>query len=148
MRTVFLSIVGLVIGLILIINLLPDTVTEAVTDSYSENFNVTTGAGETSTTEELSYAHYYEDLTDLSATSTNENDTPTVMSYDEDTYEVTVGGLEASASRILTISYVREAHQEFSGFAGFVRLLPFLAVIGLVVASLWGLFSHFSSSRR
>ena len=144
MRNVFLSIVGLVIGIILITTLLPAQVNEAVTDPYSENFNVSTGVGETSTTETLSYAHYYEDLTDLSATSTNETDTPMVLDYDEDTYDVTVGGLQASASRILTVSYVREAHQEFTGFSAFVRLLPFLALIALVVASLWGLFSHFS----
>lgn len=147
MRTVVLSIFGLVIGIFLIANVMSDTVNEIVTDSYSENFDVTTGVGETSTTETLAYAHYYEDLTDLSATSTDEDDDPAIMDYDEDAYEVTVGGLQASESRILTITYVREAHQEFTGFSAFVRLLPFLAVIGLVVASLWGLFSHFASSR-
>ena len=147
MRTVILAIVGLVIGILLIVNVLPDTVNEVVTDDYSENYEVTTGVGETSTTETLTYAHYYENLTELSATSTDEDDSPSILDYDEETYDVTVGGLQASESRILTVSYVIEAHQEFTGFAGFVRLLPFLAVIGLVVASLWGLFSHFSSSR-
>lgn len=145
MRNVILAVIGLVIGLILITSLLPDAVNEAVTDPYSENYAVNTGVGETNTTEELSYEHYYGDLTDLSASSTNENDTPVVMGYDEDTYDVTVAGLEASASRTLTISYVREAHQEFTGFSAFVRLVPFLALIGLVIASLWGLFSHFSN---
>jgi len=147
MRTVILAIVGLVIGILLIVNVLPDTVNEVVTDDYSENYEVTTGVGETSTTETLTYAHYYENLTELSATSTDEDDSPSILDYDEETYDVTVGGLQASESRILTVSYVIEAHQEFTGFAGFVRLLPFLAIIGLVVASLWGLFSHFSSSR-
>ena len=145
MRNVILAVVGLVIGIILITTLLPDAVNEAVTDPYAENFAVTTEGGETDTTETLSYEHYYGDLTDLSASSTNENDTPVVMSYDEDTYDVTVAGLEASASRTLTIGYIREAHQEFTGFSAFVRLVPFLALIGLVIASLWGLFSHFSN---
>lgn len=144
MRNVILSVVGLVIGIVLITTLLPDTVNEAVTDPYAENYAVVTGEGVTDTTETLSYEHYYGDLTGLASTSTNENDTPVVMSYDEDDYDVTVAGLEASASRTLTISYVREAHQEFTGFSAFVRLVPFLALVGLVIASLWGLFSHFS----
>lgn len=147
MRNVILSIVGLVVGILLIVNVLPDTVNEVVTDPYSENYEVTTGVGETSATETLTYAHYYEDLTDLSATSTDEDDDPSILDYDEDAYDVTVGGLQASESRILTISYIREAHQEFTGFAGFARILPFLALIGLGIAFLWGLFSHFSSSR-
>jgi len=147
MRNVLLSIVGLVIGIILITTLMPGAVNEAITDTYSENFNVSTGAGETSAIETLSYEHYYGDLTDLSASSTNGEDTPAILGYNENTHSVTVGGLKASDSRILTINYVREAHQEFSGFAGFIRVLPFLALVGLVIASLWGLFSHFSSAR-
>lgn len=142
MRNILLVIVGLVLGTILLINLLPDAVDELVTEGYAENFNVSTGVGVTNTTETLSYSHYYEDLTELSATSDNEDDTPAILDYDEDSYDVTVGGLHANDSRILTISYVREANQEFSGFSGFVRLLPFLGVVGLWVGGLWGLFSH------
>ena len=146
MQKVILAIVGLVIGIILITTLLPDVITESTTDDYSENFNVSTGVGETDTTETLAYDHYYGDLTDLAATSDNENDTPVVMSYDVDEQSVTVDGLEVSASRILTIDYVREAHEQFTGFSGFVRLIPFIGIIGLVVAALWGLFSHIRGS--
>ena len=141
MQKVILAIVGLVVGLLLIATLLPDVVNDVATDSYSENFEVATGAGVTNTTEALSYAHYYENLTNLSATSDNENDTPTVMSYDEDTYDVVVAGLEASASRMLTISYYKEAHQQYTGFSGFIRMIPFICIVGLVIAGLWSLFS-------
>ncbi|HUW46817.1 MAG TPA: hypothetical protein VMW50_13590 [Dehalococcoidia bacterium] len=142
MQKVILSIVGLVIGIILLTTMLPDTITDATTEAYSENYDVTTAGGVTETTETLSYAHWYGDLRELDATTDNENDTPVVMSYDEDSYEVTVDGLEASASRILTVDYVREAHSEFTGFSSFLRLLPFIGIVGLVVAALWGLFSH------
>ena len=145
MTKVILSIVGLVIGLMLIANVLPDVITDTASDDYSEPFSVATGVGVTNTTETLSYAHYFEDLTELSASSDNEADTPVVMTYDEDTYDVVVNGLAASDTRILTISYVREAHQQFTGFSSFVRLLPFIAVIGLLIACIWGIFSAVKS---
>lgn len=140
---VILSIVALILLLILAGTVLPDVVDDTASDAYSENYDVTTGVGETSTTETLTYEHYYGDLRELDATSDNGNDSPTVMAYDEDTYEVTVSGLEASASRILTIDYYREGNQQFTGFSGFLRLLPFIFIIGGIVACLWGLYSSF-----
>ena len=145
MQKVLLAIVALVVGIMLITTILVDTVNEAATDDYAENFNVSTGAGVTDTTETLSDPSYYDDLTGLSATSDNDNDTPVVMSYDEDTYDVVVDGLQASASRILTINYVKEAHQEFTGFTAFLRMTPFILFIGLFVAGLWALFTHVRS---
>jgi len=144
MTKVIVPIVGLVIGLMLV-SVLPGVVVDVASDDYSEPFSVSTGVGVTSANETLSYAHYYEDLTDLSADSDNELDTPVVLAYDEDDYIVTVGGLAASDSRILTIDYVREAHQEFTGLSSFIRLTPFLAVVGLIVACIWGLFSAWKS---
>lgn len=145
MGKVVLSIVGLIIGLMMIAGPLPDVIDDVAADDYSEPFTVATGVGVTSTNETLSYAHYYEDLTSLSAESDNESDTPVVLAYDEDDYIVTVGGLAASDSRILTIDYVRESRQQFTGFSGFIRLLPFILVIGLLVACIWGLFSAWKS---
>ncbi len=145
MTKVILSIVGLVIGLMLVANVLPTVIDDVATEDYSEPFTVVTGVNVTSTNETLSYAHYYEDLTGLVATSDNGGDTPVVMAYDEDDYIVTVSGLAASDSRILTIAYVREANQEFTGFSAFIRLMPFICVIGLFVACLWGLFTAWKS---
>ena len=147
MTKVVLSIVALIFLLILAGNVLPDVVDDTVSDTYAENYEVTTGGGITNTTESLSYAHYYTDLTGLSATSDNGSDSPVVMSYNSVTYDVTVSGLEASASRILTISYYREGNQQFTGFNGFVRLAPILFIIGGIVACIWGLYSSFRSSR-
>jgi hypothetical protein len=140
MQKVILAIVGLVIGIMLVANLLPDVVDEAATDAYSENFSV--GSGSTTTTETLSYDHYYGDLRNLGVTSDNENDTPVVMAYDENTREVDVAGLDAGETRILTIDYYREANLQYTGFSAFLRLIPFLAIIGLVIAALWALFSN------
>ena len=145
MQKVILSIFGVIIGLMLISGVLLDVITDVASEDYSEPFSVTTGAGVTSTNETLSYASYYEDLTGLDATSDNEDDTPVVMAYDEDDYIVTVAGLVPSDSRILTISYAREAHNEFTGFSPFARLMPFLLGIGLLIASIWGIFSAWKS---
>ena len=141
MGKVVLSIVALIFLLILGGTILPDVVDETVADTYFEHYETVTGGGETSATETLSYAHYFTDLTGLSASSDNSNDSPVVMTYDEDTYDVAVSGLEASASRILTINYYREGNQQFTGFNAFVRLSPFLFIIGGIVACLWGLYS-------
>ena len=145
MTKVVLSIVGLVIGLMIIAGPLPDVIDDVAADAYSEPFTVATGAGVTSANETLSYAHYYEDLTDLDAESDNVADTPVVLAYDEDDYIVTVGGLAASDSRILTIDYVRESRQQFTGVSGFIRLLPFILMLGLLAACIWGLFSAYKS---
>jgi hypothetical protein len=143
MSKVLMSVVGLVLGLMLIGNVLPDVIHDVATEDYAEPFSVSSGV--TNTTQTLSYDHYYADLTSLSATSDDVADTPVVMSYAEATKEVVVTGLDAAESRILTISYVRESRQDFTGFSAFVRLLPFLLIVGLVMAALWGLFSAWKS---
>ena len=105
MQKVILAIIGLVVGLMMAASLLPDVVDEAASTSYSEVYTVTTGAEETTTTETLTYDHYYGDTRNLSATSDDADDNPTIMAYDEDTKEVTVAGLQASETRLLTIGY-------------------------------------------
>jgi hypothetical protein len=141
MTKVILSIVGVVIGLMLIADVMPGVINDVASASYSEPFVVTTQEGQTSANVTLSYANYYGDLTDLSATSDNGADTPVVLAYYQNNYVTTVAGLSADDSRILTINYVREAHQQFTGFSGLIRILPVLLIIGLIVASIWGLFS-------
>lgn len=143
-----MAVVCMVVGLFLIVYMLIPTTSDALTEDYSEPFSVSTGAGVTNTTETLSFEHWYQDLTDLTASSDNGNDTPVVLSYEEDDYDVLVTGLEPSASRILTISYVRTEHQEFVGVSGFYRVMPFLLVVGLFVMGLWSMFSSVKSSRR
>ena len=145
MSKVIVSIVGLIFLLILAGNILPDVVNDVAAEDYSENFENTTGVGVTSVNETLSYAHYYEDLTNLSASSDNGDDTPVILAYEEDDYIVTVGGLQASNSRILTVDYVREAHQEFTGFTAFMRLSPFIFILGGIAACIWSLFSAWKS---
>ena len=143
MTKVILSVVGLIFLFILAGTILPDVVDDTVADPYAESYEVITGGGVTNTTETLTYDHYYGDLTDLTATSSDEDDDPVVMAYDEDARDVTVAGLQASETRILTISYYREDNTEFTGFNPFVKLSPFLFILGGIVACIWGLYSSF-----
>jgi hypothetical protein len=141
MNKIIIGVVGLILVLILAGTVLPDVIDTTASDDYSEPFAVTTGAGITTTNETLSYDNYYTDLTGLTAESDNEADTPIVMSYDEDTNEIRVSGLVESDSRTLTIGYYREAGTEFYGFGGFMRLLPFLVIVGGIVACIIGIYS-------
>lgn len=141
MSKIILGIVGIVIILILGGSVLPGVVDETASDTYSEPFSVVTGVGETATIETLSYASYYDDLTGLSATSDNVADTPVVLNYTAATYDVGITGLAASDSRILTITYDREAGTQFFGFGPFMRLLPFLVIVGGIVACIFAIYS-------
>lgn len=136
-----MAIVGIIIILILAGSVLPGVVDETASDSYSEPFSVTTGGGVTTTNETLSYASYYDDLTGISAASDNIADTPVVMTYDSTTDEVGIAGLQASDSRILTVTYSREAGTQFYGFGSFMRLLPFLVIVGGLIACIVAIYT-------
>jgi hypothetical protein len=141
MQKVILAIIGLVVGLMMAASILPGVVDEAASTAYADTFN--TGVVGATHTVTLSSDHYYGDTRNLSATSDNVNDTVVILAYRANTKEVDVSGLEAAGTRHLTINYYKEAHQQYTGFSSFLRLTPFLAVVGLVVAALWGLFSHY-----
>jgi hypothetical protein len=141
MNKIILGIVGLILVLILAGKVLPGVIDTTASDSYAENFAVTTGPGEITANETLFYDNYYSDLTGLTVDSDNVADTPVVMSYDASTNEVGISGLHASDSRTLTIGYYREAGTEFYGFGGFMKLLPFLVIVGGIIACLLGIYS-------
>jgi len=141
MNKIILGIVGLIFVLIIAGQVLPDVIDTTASDDYSEPFAVTTGGGIYATNETLSYDNYYTDLTGLTVESDNVADTPTVGGYHEGTNEVEVWGLAASDTRILTIGYYREAGTQFYGFGGFMRLLPFIVIVGGICACIFGIYS-------
>ena len=141
MSKIVLGAVGLILIIILAGNVLPDVVNTTASESYSENFVVATGSGERTTSETLTYDNYYSDTTGLTVESDNESDTPAVMNYTDTTNEVGVSGLAVSDSRTLSIGYYRESGTEFYGFTGFLRLLPFLVIVGGSIACIFGVYS-------
>lgn len=141
MARILLGIVGLIIIIILGGQVLPGVVDQTSAETYSENFATTTGVNVTTATETLGYDSYYDDLTGLSATSDNGADYPAVMAYDPDTDEVTIAGLHASDTRILTIDYSRDAAQNFYGLSPFLALLPVIVIIGGIVACIVAIYT-------
>ena len=73
MTRVGMALFLLIVGLLMVTGVLPTAVISAATEEYSENFNVDTGEGETEAICTVAYDHYYDDLTDLDATSNNES---------------------------------------------------------------------------
>ena len=137
-----MAIIALVIGLMMVSSILPDVVDEAASTAYSDTTSVVTGGGVTTATVTLTYDHYFGDTRKLTVTSDHAGDSPAITGYTAATKEVEVAGLEASQTRLLTINYYKEAHQQYTGFSAFLRIIPFLAIIGIVMAALWALFSH------
>ena len=143
MEKIVMAIVGIFILVLLGANLLPLGIENALTESYEEPFIVHTGIGETDADVVLTYTHYPEDLTNLDATSNEPTDVPVVMSYTSATKTVNVSGLVASATRTLTLDYVRERDMTDmggSGTTGFLRSIPLLVLVLGTLACLFGLF--------
>jgi len=142
-----MSIVGAVIVVVIGLIMAPlvfDQVHDVQTDKKSESFSVTTTTGETSTTVTLSEDHYYTTTQEMSVTSDNAADSPSITSYDPDTRQVTVGGLAEATSRTLTITYLIDALKDFPGskaISGLIPLLYIVGILGLAGGMLWKAFS-------
>ena len=141
MAKIVLGIVGLILVLIFAGQILPDVVNETASDEYSETFATVTGPGVITSNETLTYDNYYTDTTGLTVESDNVADTPVIYRWYESTNDVEISGLAASDTRTLTIGYYRETGTEFYGFGGFMRLLPFLVIVGGVIACLLAIYT-------
>jgi len=141
MAKIVLGIVGLILVLIFGGQILPDVVNETASDEYSENFATVTGVGVTTSNETLTFDNYYTDTTGLTVESNNVADTPVIFAWHESNNDAEISGLAASDTRTLTIGYYRETGTEFYGFGGFMRLLPFLVIVGGIIACILAVFS-------
>lgn len=136
------ALISFIFGLMMVGNVLPDAIDSTIAENFDENFSVTTEVAETSAICELTYPHYYEDTSHMAVLSDSGSDSAAIMDYDSDTYEVTVGGLAESESRILNVDYYRERDNEaFTYFNTFMTIVPFLIGIGLI----WQLIRSFIS---
>jgi len=137
------AVIVVVIGLVMA-PLIFDQVHAVQTDPKSESFSVTTTTGETSATVTLSEPHFYDSPKEMSVTSDNTADNPSITSYDPSTRQVTIGGLAEATSRTLTITYLIDALKDFPGSRAFTGLIPLLYIIGLFGLAggmLWKAFS-------
>ena len=136
--------VVLIVGVCIIILLLSAVLAGIVafrSSSYTDTFNTATVAGVTSANITLS-----QDLLDgatynAKITSSNTNDAPNPNAYNSDTKILNIVGLEASATRLLTVKY------NYGSLAAYIpgadimaRIWPVtlgLAIFGLVGAGIY-----------
>lgn len=142
---VFIAVIALFLLLGAFASPINDGIKTWRTDDVSENFNVTTGAGETGDNVTLSYDLYQAATAEVqSITSDNVSDTPVANSYVEATKALEITGLAASDTRVLTVAYYAETDDRVMRILG-----PFLAVLifgGIVSAILYGMWKK--GSRR
>jgi len=136
------ALISFIFGLMMVGNVLPDAIDSTIAENVDENYTVVTGAGETSAICTLTDPHYYEDTTHMVVISDSGSDSAAIMDYDSNAYEITVGGLVESKTRIVNVDYYRERDNEaFSYFNTFMKIVPFLIGIGLI----WQLIKSFIS---
>lgn len=137
--TVFV-IMAVMIALMMMPMLL-SSLDEVQVDTISKTVNSTTGVGET--TEDVEFAEpLYEDDTAYvdSITSDNGADTPTASSYTAATDTLTVGGLAASGTRVITIAYTSDALDGYTGMSDMVKMTGFIIMAALVIAAFAGIY--------
>jgi len=149
MNTKVAGIVGGIVMIMIAFIMFPlvmDSTHDLQVDPQSDVFaDETTGVGETSVDVVLTYNNYPGDTTGFTLTSDNANDTPAASSYTDATKTLTVGGLEAEATRDLTVAYEYDALTDYTGMGSLVSMTPLLLFVGLIFGA--G-FSIWSSAKR
>ena len=126
---------------IMMFPMLMDSFDDMQVDSATATANSTTGVGETTDTIALADPLYEDDVANVtSVNSDNGSDTPTASSYAAATDTLTVAGLAASGTRVLTIAYNSEALDGYTGLKDMVRLAGFILFAGLIIAALAGVY--------
>ncbi len=132
------GIAAIAVMLFLVVYFIMPVITDMNSDPFSQNFEVVTGVGETSADVTLSQEHYFSTTEEMSVSSDDTNDSPAILLYVDATEVVTVGGLVASGTRILTVNYVTESYQSdmFTGWGPFMVAIPAILVL-LVIYAIW-----------
>jgi len=115
-------------------------VTDVNTDPFTDNLQSDTGVGETTDNVTLTQSHYYDTHEGMSVSSNLGTDSPVILGYTDGTEVVQVGGLTASASRILALTYVVES-SDLDIFTGWEQLTLILPALLLIV----GIYKLFQS---
>lgn len=113
------------------------------TDTFAA---VVTGMGESAADVTLSEDLWQDNNSNVvSITSDNLNDAPVAGTYTAATNSLNVTGLEADASRDLTVVYQVEALGDYTGLDPIVAVAPLILFIGILGAILGGLYSSWKN---
>lgn len=132
---------ALIIGAVCVILLLSGALA-AIHDfrstSIEEQYDITTGAGVTSSNVTLVHELFGDNTISATVTSDLNLDAPIAYSYTSSTQVLLVTGLDESQTRRLTIDYRTDGLWDYPGAGLTARMWPLLlglGVIGLIVAA-------------
>lgn len=135
--------VALLIGAVLLVLLMPAAIT-SIDDfrqsDYENQFDVTTGVGETSASVNLSQELFGDETANAVVTSNITSDAPIASSYVGSTQTLTITGLAASETRRLTVDFKIDALTDYFGAATGAQVWPLmliLGVLGVVAAAIY-----------
>ena len=140
--------VTLLLGAVVIILMMAAVLT-AVNDfrmtEYEESHVATTGGAETTYDVTLSQELFSDETYNAVVTSNVTADAPIPSSYASATQILTVTGLEASETRLLTITYQIDSLEDYFGASLGARVWPLmlvLGVIGVIVGAVYNATRH------
>lgn len=139
------KVAGAVFLIFLLLGAFRDPILDGIKDwrtdggTTTQSELATTAAGITSANVTLDkdlYQALTSQVTEIS--STDGTDTPVATAYDEDTLQLTIGGLDDDATRTLTIIYYGETDNDAMRIIG--PWLAFFLIGSLTVLIIWSVF--------
>jgi|SRR5208283_3098693 len=142
------SVIGLIgIGVVIILmGVIMGALKSSATNSRLDSFSVTTTSGETTAivgTQELPWKGLTSSV--QSITSNYASDYPLCEQVSGN--EVTIEGLAPSETRVVTIAYLYDANQGFTGAGEMLNIVPLLLWVGIIVVIIGICVAIFSSRR-
>lgn len=125
----------LLIAAVILILLLPASILaidQFRLDDQSDPFNVTTGAGVTSTSVTLSQDLYGDETSNIDVSSNITGDAPIASSYNSNTHALTITGLQESESHQLTVDYKIDRMGDYFAAGTGAKILPVLLILGIL----------------
>jgi len=133
----------LIISACLIIILLPAvllSINDFRMDDYEASYTTATGANATTTDLTLTQELFSDETYNAVVTSNLTSDAPIPSSYVAATQVLTVSGLTASNSRLLTVTYQIDALGDYMGMGILSTVWPIfigMGVLGIIVAAVY-----------
>jgi hypothetical protein len=129
-----------ILGIIICFSFFPmmmDSAHEIRTDVQVDSLASVTGSGETTDDVTLNRALYDANIANITTiTSTLGTDNPAASTYVLATRALTVGGLTASGTRTLTVTYEYSATDEYTGLGEMVDFSPMFIFMGIIITAL------------
>ena len=128
------SVIGLIgIGVVIILmSVIMSGLKSSATDSRQDSFSVTTTGGQTTAivgTQELPWKGLTSSVETISSSQPT-LDFPLCSFVSGN--EVTVSGLDASQTRVLTVTYLYDSNQGFMGASQMATIVPLLLWVGII----------------